>query len=297
MECNYEIITLDKSLPIKMILHTSNERDFVPKHWHDSIEISYVLSGKIDKINVEGMEYSPEKGDIVLINSNAIHSFWLDQSDSRQAVTIFIPHDLIKANYPDIDFIEFDCISNTTSGKQKHKEFNELRKILNSLINAYKSKENDRLAPIKIKSLTYELIYFLLNNFKREKEEVGVIRTKKYLDRLTFITGFIKENYQQKLTVEMIANKFGYTPEYFSNFFKKYMGITVLSYINSIRIEKAHHELIETDKTNIEIALENGFPNEKSFIRVFKSIYKLTPNQYKKEMAMAHKNEIRDLIY
>jgi AraC family transcriptional regulator, melibiose operon regulatory protein len=89
-------------LPIKIIYYTSNERDFVPKHWHDSIEISYVLSGKIDKINVEGIEYSPEKGDIVLINSNAIHSFWLDQSESRKAVTILIPHDLIKTNYPDI---------------------------------------------------------------------------------------------------------------------------------------------------------------------------------------------------
>ncbi|MDR4948018.1 AraC family transcriptional regulator [Neobacillus cucumis] len=292
MECTYEIITLDNSLPIKMIFHTSNERDFVPKHWHDSIEISYVLSRKIDKINVEGMEYSPEKGDIVLINSNAIHSFWLDQSESRKAVTILIPHDLIKTNYPDFDFIEFDCISNSASGKQKYKEIYEVRKILNSLIKAYKSTEYDNFAPIKIKSLTYELIYLLLTNFKKEKEKIGVIRTKKHLDRLTLITSFIKENYHQKLTVEMIANSFGYTPEYFSNFFKKYMGITVLSYINSIRLEKAHHELMETDKTNIEIALENGFPNEKSFIRVFKSIYQLTPNQYKREKAMGHKSVV-----
>lgn len=98
MEYKYEFIKIDERLPIKMIYHTSIEPDFVPKHWHDSIEISYVLSGKIDHVYVDGMEYSPEQGDIVVINSNAIHSFWLDQMEGRKAVTLFIPYDFIKDN-------------------------------------------------------------------------------------------------------------------------------------------------------------------------------------------------------
>lgn len=49
MEYSYELIKLREDLPIKMITHTSDNQAFIPRHWHESVEISYVLSGKIDQ--------------------------------------------------------------------------------------------------------------------------------------------------------------------------------------------------------------------------------------------------------
>jgi AraC family transcriptional regulator, melibiose operon regulatory protein len=69
MEYKYEMIKTDEQLPIKITIHTSDKQQFIPRHWHESIEISYVLSGKIDEIYVDGKVIVSQEGDIVLINS------------------------------------------------------------------------------------------------------------------------------------------------------------------------------------------------------------------------------------
>ena len=43
------------------------------------------------------------------------------------------------------------------------------------------------------------------------------------------------------------------------------MGMTVLDYINSIRIEKSYRDVVNTNHSIIQIALEHGFSNQKSF--------------------------------
>lgn len=283
MEYSYELIKLHEDLPIKMIIHTSDNQAFIPRHWHESVEISYVLSGKIDNIYIDGKEYESREEDIVVINSNAIHSFSVNRGQNRKAVTLFIPHEFLKAVYPEIDQVEFDCISIGRQNSSKKREFADLRENLNSIINAYLDSENNPLACIKVTSLSYELIYLLLKHFKIQKKSSCRIRTRKYIERLTMITNFIKENYQQNLSLYLLSNQFNLSPEYLSRFFMKHTGMTVLNYINAIRLEKSFPELMNSDHPIIQIALNHGFPNEKSYNRVFKTVYQFTPSQYRKE--------------
>ncbi|WP_160724966.1 AraC family transcriptional regulator [Bacillus sp. USDA818B3_A] len=283
MEYSYELIKLHEELPIKMIIHTSDHQTFIPRHWHESVEISYVLSGKIDNIYIDGKEYESSEGDIVVINSNAIHSFSVNRGQNRKAISLFIPIEFIKAVYPDMDQVEFDCISINRQNSSENKEFTMLRENLNALINAYLDSENNPLASIKVTSLTYELIYLLLKHFKIHKKSSSRITTRKYLERLTMITNFIKENYQQNLSLDLLSNQFNLSPEYLSRFFMKHTGMTLLNYINAIRLEKSFPELMNTDHPIMQIALNHGFPSEKSYNRVFKSIYQFTPSQYRKE--------------
>jgi AraC family transcriptional regulator, melibiose operon regulatory protein len=280
MEYQYELIQTDEDLPIKMIIHTSDQHQFVPRHWHESIEISYILSGEIKEIYIDGKVLQSKQGDIVLINSNAIHSFSVGTGKNRKAATIFIPYEFLKAIYPDCDQIEFDCIS---IGSTQTQQFAELRENLELLVQSYENRETDSLSYIKITSLSYKLVYILLKSFKVSKKGRSRIRAKKHLDRLTLITNYLKENYQQNLSLDEIATQFNVTPEYLSRFFIKHTGITVLNYINAIRLEKSHPDLMNSDYPIIKIALDNGFPNEKSYNRVFKSVYQMTPHQYRKQ--------------
>jgi AraC-like DNA-binding protein len=282
MEYKYELIKNDGNLPIKIIFHTSDDAQLIPRHWHESIEISYVLSGKIDDIYIDGVHYTSHQGDIVLINSNAIHSFSVVRGKNRKAVTFFVLYDFLKTYYPDIDKIAFDCVSIGTNDEEKIKKFNELRENLDSIIRVFSNLRGDSFAHIKIMGLSYELIYLLLKYFVVSKKSFGEIKTKKYLDRLTEITNYIMGNYNQDLSIDIISTKFNLSPEYLSRFFKKYMGMTIHNYINTVRLEKAYRDLMNTDRSITEIALEHGFPNEKSFNKVFKSFYNVTPNQYRK---------------
>lgn len=280
MEYKYEMIKTEDLLPVKIIIHTADIQMFIPRHWHESIEISYVLSGKIDQIYIDGKDYVSRQGDVVLINSNAIHSFSVNSGKNRKAVTIFIPNEFIQAAYPDIDQIAFECVS--IDDKERESQFEELRRNLNAMVTAYENKENDPLAYLKVTSLSYELIYILLKNFKVDKKNSNSIKVRKYLERLNLITSFIKENYNQNLTLDLLSSTFYLSSEYLSRFFVKHTGMTVFDYIHAIRLEKSYPELMNTDIPVIRIALNHGFPNEKSYNRVFKAVFHETPTQYRK---------------
>lgn len=283
MKYKYEIIRINDNLPVKIITHTADNQLFIPRHWHESVEISYVLSGKIDEIYIDGKTYVSQQEDIVLINSNAIHSFSVTKEKKQKAVTILIPYEFVKAIYPDSNKIVFDCISIEEKDIERKTQFDELRTNLNSILYSYEDKENNPLAYIRITSLSYELIYILLKNFKIDKRSNDIIKTGKYLDRLTMITDFIKENYNHNLSIELLANEFNLSSEYLSRFFKKHTGMTIFNYISAIRLEKSYSDLMNTNYPLLKIALNHGFPNEKSYNKVFKAVYDVTPNQYRKE--------------
>lgn len=288
MDFKYELIKPNDNLPVKIIIHKDRTRKIAPRHWHENIELSYVLSGEIDKIYIDGVEYTSRPGDIVLINSNAIHSFFAEEIKEVHALTILIPYEFLKTIYKNIDQVTFDCISNGEMDEERIKKYNELRKILNLVVMNFSDNENDPLGYIKITGLIYELIYFLLKNFKENKKGIGDIQTKKYHERLNKITGYIKENYNKDLSINKIASYFGLSPEYLSRTFIKYIGMTILNYINFIRLEKSYRDLMNTDHTIMQIAMEHGFPNEKSFIKVFKDNYGITPSQYRKENKVSY---------
>ncbi|AYA77940.1 AraC family transcriptional regulator [Bacillus sp. Y1] len=283
MEYAYEWVETDGLFPIKIIYHVSDEAGYIPNHWHESIEISYVLSGKIEEVYVDGRTYTSREGDIVVINSNSIHSFTVDRGTGRKAISVFIPPELLREKGVKIDEVAFDCVSVGERDEDRLQQLHELRMILDKMTDAYLSREKDHFSYVKITALSYELLYVLLKYFQVPKERHPNIHSKKHLDRLAQIFDYIKENYQQKLSLTMIADEFGITSEYLSRFFTKHIGVTLLHYINAVRLEFAHRDLVNTDLSILEIALKNGFPNEKSFNRVFKSVYKLAPSQYRRE--------------
>lgn len=282
LQYKYELVQRDDHLPLKIIIHQYNRPVHVPLHWHDSVEISYVLSGKIDDIYIDGAHYSSNAGDIVVINSKAIHSFTNRSNGDREAVTILIPYDFIKPCVKGSEPIEFDCISIVESDQRRLAHFAELRKLLNAVVVSHLKQHRDEFAHVHLTALSYQIIYVLLKYFVIRKEEKQAVQTSKHRERLLSIKNYVETHYDQNLSVEQIAHTFQLSPQYMSRFFIKHTGMTLFQYINELRLEKAYRDLMNTDLSILNVAMNHGFPNEKSFIRVFKNGYGVTPHQYRK---------------
>ena len=108
------------------------------------------------------------------------------------------------------------------------------------------------------------------------------IRHYRKLNRLSTITDYIRENYTKELSLEMVADRFGYSPSYLSRMFRKYAQTNYKTYLQNVRIEYGFQELANTDHTIGEIALNNGFPNQKAFTREFKKKYGILPSEYRR---------------
>ncbi|MDW7662327.1 MAG: helix-turn-helix domain-containing protein, partial [Bacillota bacterium] len=97
------------------------------------------------------------------------------------------------------------------------------------------------------------------------------------------------------LSVQMIAEHFYLNPQYFSRYFKLEVGITVKRFIENLRLTRSIHTLKLTDETVLEVATKFGFPDAKSYFRVFKAHMGITPNAYRKiNHIKAEKNTRQD---
>lgn len=95
------------------------------------------------------------------------------------------------------------------------------------------------------------------------------------------ITNYMKENYRSDLSLDSLAEVFGYSPAYLSKMLKKYAGINYKAYLQSIRLEYAYQELVNTERTISSIAMDHGFASSKAFTRAFQAKYGMSPSEYR----------------
>lgn len=107
---------------------------------------------------------------------------------------------------------------------------------------------------------------------------------------ISSVTEWIKTNFYRTFTVAELAKELGYQADYLSSLFKKHMGISLVQYTNRLRIETSKNLLINYGLSIKEAAYSCGFPDEKYYMKIFKSLEGVTPTQYKTAFSKKHIN-------
>ena len=93
---------------------------------------------------------------------------------------------------------------------------------------------------------------------------------------------FVDENmYHPELSLQMVAERFGYTLAYTSRIFKEHFNQNFLEYVMDGRIRKAKELLELTDLPIREISEKAGFGSDITFRRVFKRTTGMIPSNYR----------------
>jgi transcriptional regulator GlxA family with amidase domain len=92
---------------------------------------------------------------------------------------------------------------------------------------------------------------------------------------------FIEENYQEKLSVEQLANIFSIGRRSFERRFKKATNNTVIEYIQRVKIEAAKRSFENSRKNINEVMYDVGYTDTKAFRDVFKKVTGMTPIEYR----------------
>ncbi len=92
---------------------------------------------------------------------------------------------------------------------------------------------------------------------------------------------YIKEHYNEGITLEELARKLEITPEYLSTLFKREMGVNFSIFLRRFRISHAKRLLKGTDMKVYEVAEAVGYGDEKYFARVFREEQGMSPNEYR----------------
>lgn len=100
--------------------------------------------------------------------------------------------------------------------------------------------------------------------------------------RINELIQFVQKNIDQKLTLEDLADVAGYSPFHIHRIFRAYVGETLGSFIQRLRMGKAIESLINGEKTITEIAFDSGYQTPAAFTKAFKHIFFTTPSQVRK---------------
>jgi len=93
---------------------------------------------------------------------------------------------------------------------------------------------------------------------------------------------YIEQNYMHELSLNMISDVAGFSPNYFCNIFKEYTGKNIRAYITDLRIQHAKQLLNATNKSIHMIAEEVGYESDSYFIKVFKELTGFTPKHFRR---------------
>lgn len=92
---------------------------------------------------------------------------------------------------------------------------------------------------------------------------------------------YIRNHYNEDISLEMIAGKVFVNPAYFSQLFKKEMGCGFNDYLNNLRIENAKILLKQPFLKVNEVADMVGYNSIAYFNRIFKKYIGVTPSEYR----------------
>ena len=95
------------------------------------------------------------------------------------------------------------------------------------------------------------------------------------------ILDYIDININTKISIEDLEKKFYYNRYYIMKLFKKELNITILDYINKLRIYNSIEDLMNDQKI-IKIALNNGFYSLEYYSELFKKEIGISPREYRK---------------
>ena len=271
MEFQHELIIPNEGLPFKVFLFEGGNGNYVrEKHWHTSIEIFAVLEGHLEFfMNKE--EYPLKAGEQMIINSNEIHS--IRAVEKNKTVVLQIPLKQFENYFTAQRFIRFRSQDEAADVK--------LASLIKKLYKVYTAR--DVGYEFRTMSLFYEIMYMLGKNYRLTEVHEKEIRHSRRLDALSKITTYMREHYTEELKLSEMANLFGYSDAYLSRMFKKYAKINFKTYLQEIRMSYACRELMNTEKTVSQIALDNGFASSRAFSREFQKKYNRLPSEVRQK--------------
>lgn len=137
----------------------------------------------------------------------------------------------------------------------------------------YAAKIDRAYTRAEMKRILEELIHDIVSG-SEHREDISNYAIKRAIN-------YIRIHFAENISLEEIADRLDFTPEYLSALFNREVGINFSTFLRDFRISHAKRLLKGTDKKIYEIAQEVGYPDAKYFNRVFKENVGISPKEFR----------------
>lgn len=272
-------------LPVSVLNAKGNmHTDFL--HYHDCLEINYVMSGS--GINdIDHRKYEMREGDLYLINPME-HHFAAVQTELEMKIVIF-KAEYIWQHTPDNEpFIQPFYQKNGIWGSRLCLDETDKKEVL-ALIGTIE-KELSQQTPgytLFVKSALMMLLALIYRRTNSEEVKTEGLRQQGAYEKIRPSVEYIQNHPEAPLSLDLLAEMSCMSKNYFCTYFKKTMQMTVGAYTELVRISRAAILAETTDMPITEICYQCGYGNISSFNAAFKKLTGMTARTYRKNRKMS----------
>ena len=277
----------------KYITQLDNDHPVVTTHWHDEAEFTLVKEGTAEyQINLDDCPVTA--GDLLFIQPRILHTIALDsteqlqqnlfQQEHFQSETYVFHLNYLGANATDICATRYllplmnEEYTLPCHISPDHPAYASLKAVFSQISDLYE--ETPPGYELAIKSYLLQAVFLLLPYGVSGKNQ----DTESASEKLKTVLDYIYLHYAEALSIKELAAQCYFSEYYFMRFFKKHMHMTVIEYLNNLRMEKAV-ELFEQGHTSIiEVSMSVGFHSLSYFHKIFREKFSMTPKQFLQQL-------------
>ena len=258
-------------------LYDNTDLEAYPSHWHTAIEIVMPVRG-VYSLTYDGNRVCLEEEDILFICPGALHDFdacegmrYIFQAEISAITGLTSLQSFLHLFYPGI----------LITPSRFPEIYDRIRKLMLEITQEYHTQPE--LFEASIYSKLLEIIVLIRRGSEGIIPAFGVSdsKQKEYLDKFMDVCNFIQNHCTEDLSLDLAAERAGFSKYHFSRLFRQFAGISFYRYLNQKRIEHAERLLVNPELSVTEVSLSSGFTSLSSFIRMFKLIKGCTPSEYR----------------
>lgn len=277
MKIQLETFDQQSKSPFRL-LHDPKLSDLFYWHFHPEFELVYIEGASATR-HVGNHISSYKESDLVLIGSNIPHLNF-----DHGVTTTYQKEVLHIKPYFKTDFIQ------KTPELQSLEHLLELSKYGIAFFGNTKKEVGELLKTLYTLS-PFDFFMRVINILKllSQSKEFELLHKKPFVnkynkkeqDRIRTIYALIDERYQEKISVDEVAQLCNLTKPAFCRYFKKATGSTFIGFLNQYRISQAKRLLL-SGKNITEACYACGFESLSYFNRTFRKITDENPSDFKK---------------
>lgn len=248
-------------------------------HWHDDIELIYVLSGQMC-YHINGETVTIREGEGIFVNARQLH-FGYSETRSECVFLCILLHPMLLCSSRTVEREYIDPIL-----QNPHIPFCHLRgasawekEVLSDIVEIYAAC-GEKASEMKIQRAFLDIWIRLYENIVTLEKETAVHNQQ--LSVLKNMISYVNRNYRERMTLAEIAHAGNVGKTGCCAIFKRYLNKTPNEYVTQYRLRKAAELLDKTDMTVTEIGFSVGFSGASYFTETFRKIYGRTPRDYRK---------------
>ncbi|MCR5784511.1 MAG: helix-turn-helix domain-containing protein [Eubacterium sp.] len=275
----YEFGTLPVVLEQKVVTSETNHEELL--HWHDDVEIIRIRKGNIH-CHVNDSDFLLNPGELCFINFDTMHRVYNTEKVVGDLDVLTIKTDMLAHNKEIYEKYIIPIIHNPDFAHVQMDGRNSYAKLISDIFDALYELITEKPVGYELDVIGYIYMIFrrLYLVYIAEKEIPVSYSSDISLQRR--MSAFIYENYQDKITLDDIANAAGVSRSKCANLFRKYTQKTPINFLNSYRLEMGSKLLLSTDEPISYIANECGVGEQSYFNRMFLKEFGCTPLEWRK---------------